>query len=307
MTPGGEKRLIVYNPYGGAAFKRSRLTAALKVLRALPGTNILVKTEAADMAAPVRRALVEHPDTTLIVACGGDGTVGACAGALDGRDVPIAIIPTGTTNVLSFELGLPAHPVRAARVLTGPTRTVAFRTWRVNDKTMLLQLGVGFDGMLMWRTPRRVKRALGFVGVVLSALRHGPTFDYTEFRVTGELESGETRSVVVTSAMFANAKRWAGPQIAVPRADPGDDLLDVILLRYRNFPQLASFWFAILFPGAPHLRLKFVELTRMRRARIESLGRSVEAHYDGEPELSTPITVEPFGRVRLVAPALTSA
>ena len=144
MTPGGEKRLIVYNPYGGAAFKRSRLTAALKVLRALPGTNVLVKTEAADMAAPVRRALAEHPDTTLVVACGGDGTVGACAGALDGRDVPIAIIPTGTTNVLSCELGLPSHPVRAARILAGPTRTVAFRTWRANDKTMLLQLGVGF-------------------------------------------------------------------------------------------------------------------------------------------------------------------
>jgi diacylglycerol kinase family enzyme len=267
---------------------------------------VLVKTEARDMVGPVRRALAEHPDATQIVACGGDGTVGACAGALDGRDLPIAIIPTGTTNVLAYELGLPSKPSVAAALLGGATRTVPFRTWRVNDRIMLLQLGIGFDGLLLWRTPRSVKRALGFVGVALSAMRLGPFFDYPEVRITGELANGEAASFIVTSAMFANAKRWAGPQIAVPQADPSDDLLDVILLRYRNYAQLATFWFAILFPGAPHLRLKWTELTRMRRARIEAVGRAVEAHYDGEPELMTPITVEPLGQVRLVAPELSS-
>src|SRR6185295_17377314 len=114
---------------------------------------------------------------------------------------------------------------------------------------------VGFDGMLIWRTPRRLKRALGFVGVVVSALWNGVRFDYPEMRVTGMSEDGSSRSAVVTSTMVANAKRWAGSQLAIPTADPGDDLVDVLLLSYRNFPQLARFWISILFPGAPHLRL----------------------------------------------------
>lgn len=299
-------RLIVYNPRGGAAIWGSRLRAALHVLKSLPGPHTLVATEAQDMVGPVRRALAEHPETTQVVACGGDGTVAACAAALDGRDIPIAIIPTGTTNVLAFELGLPTNPVRAARLLASGMRRVPFRTWTVNGQTMLLQLGVGFDGLLMWRTPRKVKRALGFLGVVFSAVRHGVTFDFPMMRVTGELEDGSTRSIVVTSTMVANAKRWAGPQLAMPTADPGDDLVDVLLLQYKNFPELALFWFAILFPGAPHLRLRFVEHVRMRRLRIAAIGRPVEAHLDGEPNLMTPLTVEPLGRVSLLGPAISS-
>lgn len=296
-------RLIVYNPRGGAAIWRPRLRAALRELQSLPGLSAVVETEANDMVGPIRRALASHPGTTQIVACGGDGTVAACAAAVGDAAIPIGIVPTGTTNVLAYELGLPTNPVRAARLLGGETRPVSFRTWSVNGRPMLLQLGVGFDGLLIWRTPRRLKRALGFVGVVLSALRQGVTFDYPEMRVTGELEDGAMQSVVVTSTMVANAKRWAGAQLAIPTADPGDDLVDVLLLRYRSFRELASFWIAILFPGAPHLRLRFVEHARMRRLRIAALGRPVEAHLDGEPDVMTPIEVEPLGHVSLLAPA----
>ena len=69
------------------------------------------------------------------------------------------------------------------------------------------------------------------------------------------------------------------------------------------FRQLASFWIAILLPGAPHLRLRFVEHVRMRRLPVEALERPVEAHLDGEPDLMTPLDVEPLGCAYLLAPA----
>lgn len=253
------------------------------------------------MVGPVRRALV-GADVLQVVACGGDGTVAACATALEGRDIPIAIIPTGTTNVLAYELGLPTNAVEAARMLARPMRRVPFRLWDVNGRPMLLQLGVGFDGQLIARTPRAVKRALGFAGVIASALRQGVTFGYPEVRVTGVLENGANHSSIATSVLVANAQRWAGPQLTVPGADPSDDLIDVLLLTYRNFGQLARFWLAILFPGAPHLRLPYVRHVRMRRLRIEALGAPVDAHIDGEPGLTTPLSVEPGGQVSLLAP-----
>lgn len=293
-------RLIVYNPRAGAAIRQPRLRAALRVLRSLPGSSVLVATEARNMADPVRRALAEHPEISQIVACGGDGTVAACAAAIGERNIAIGIVPTGTTNVLAFEMGIPRNAVAAARLLGGEMRAVSFRTWSANGRTMLLQLGAGFDGLLMWRTPRRIKRALGFMGVVASALRHGLTFDYPEMRVSGDLADGSHHSSVVTSVMIANAKRWAGPQLMVPGADPTDDVLDVLLLQYGNFPQLALFWIAILLPGAPHLKLPFVRHLRMLRVRVEALRRPVEAHLDGEPDLMTPIDVRPLGRVTLL-------
>ena len=104
--------------------------------------------------------------------------------------------------------------------------------------------------------------------------------------------------------MVANAKRWAGPQITVPDADPADDFCDVLLLSYGNFQELATFWLAILFPNAPHLKLPYVRRARMRRLSVTALGRPVEAHVDGEHVLMTPISVEPLGRVTLLgAPA----
>jgi undecaprenyl-diphosphatase len=293
-------RIIVYNPNGGAAIWQPRLTAALRELQRLPGDSVLVATEARDMDGPIRRALAAHTGVTQVVACGGDGTVAACAAAVGDAPIPIAVIPTGTTNVLTFELGLPNHPLRAARVLAGPTRPVSFRTWSVNGRPMLLQLGVGFDGLLMWRTSRRVKRVAGFLGVVVSALSIGPFFDYPPLVVDGELENGEQMRADATSVMVANAKRWAGPQITVPTADPTDDLVDVLILNYRSFFQLARFWFGILFPGAPHLKLPYVRHARLRRLTVRSLGREVEAHIDGEPNAKTPLTVEPLGRVTLL-------
>ena len=42
----------------------------------------------------------------LVAVAGGDGTVGEVAEALLGTDVPIAILPTGTANVVAREYGI---------------------------------------------------------------------------------------------------------------------------------------------------------------------------------------------------------
>src|SRR5579859_3047351 len=45
----------------------------------------------------------------LVFAVGGDGTVRACAQALAGTQVPLAIVPRGTANLAARALGLPAR------------------------------------------------------------------------------------------------------------------------------------------------------------------------------------------------------
>ena len=43
----------------------------------------------------------------MIIAAGGDGTFNEVANGIAGTEIPMAILPMGTTNVLAKELGIP--------------------------------------------------------------------------------------------------------------------------------------------------------------------------------------------------------
>src|ERR1700745_2679848 len=61
---------------------------------------------------PTRRA-VASGGRILVFAAGGDGTVRACAEALAGTGVPLAIVPLGTANLTARALGVPSRGDRA--------------------------------------------------------------------------------------------------------------------------------------------------------------------------------------------------
>ena len=58
----------------------------------------------------------------VIFACGGDGTVTACASAIADTDVALAVVPSGTGNLLASNLHLPRHPADAVAVATASGR-----------------------------------------------------------------------------------------------------------------------------------------------------------------------------------------
>ncbi len=63
------------------------------------------------------RAAVEA-GAEMVFACGGDGTIMACASGLVGTEAALAVLPSGTGNLLAANLGLvqrPAHRHRGRR------------------------------------------------------------------------------------------------------------------------------------------------------------------------------------------------
>ncbi len=91
------------------------------VSRALAGRifadRAFMDAAAADSPALTRRAVAAGAD--LVVAAGGDGTVRACAEALAGTGIPLAIVPLGTANLVARALGVPARGDRALEVAFG--------------------------------------------------------------------------------------------------------------------------------------------------------------------------------------------
>lgn len=117
------------------------------------------ESPAAELAKQAREA-----GCTMVIACGGDGTVTEVASVLAGSEVRLGIIPLGTTNALSHALwGISAKlmPVRSAclNLIEGQSR--AIDTARCNDKLMLLLAGVGFEQQMVAAADRENKDQLG--------------------------------------------------------------------------------------------------------------------------------------------------
>ncbi len=113
--------------------QRALDTAGAKAtLRVLPGGAI---------AAATREAIGDYFSAVAIG--GGDGTVGAAAGALAGTGIPLGVLPLGTLNHFAKDLGLPADLPGAARVVnSGRHRTVDLG--EVNGRIFVNNSALGF-------------------------------------------------------------------------------------------------------------------------------------------------------------------
>jgi diacylglycerol kinase family enzyme len=122
-------------------------------------------------------------------------------------------------------------------------------------------------------------------------------------RVSGVDHHGNHFDLSATQVLATNPRRYAGRFPVAPDADPEDALLDVVLFRGDSRVRMAGFWLGVELPGALHLRVPGAAVLRARHLRVEAAdGRAVEAHLNGDAVATTPLSVEPWGKVRLLAP-----
>ena len=55
----------------------------------------------------------------MVIVCGGDGTINEVVNGIAGSQVPLALLPAGTANILAKELGIPWDIPQAARLIPG--------------------------------------------------------------------------------------------------------------------------------------------------------------------------------------------
>ena len=73
-------------------------------------------TDRIEIGSAARPAIASKVD--MIVACGGDGTVGAVASVVAGTSATFGVLPTGTLNHFARDLGIPLNIKKAAEVFT---------------------------------------------------------------------------------------------------------------------------------------------------------------------------------------------
>jgi YegS/Rv2252/BmrU family lipid kinase len=171
----------------------------------------------------------------LVIVCGGDGTVREVCAELAGTGIPVGIVPAGTGNLLARNLGLPLY-IRAAIdvALAGQDRAIDMVEVGgdgIDDTHFLVMAGLGFDAAIMEGVNEDIKKRVGWLAYVLSALK---SLMFPAVRVEIVVDDGEpsrhrARTVVVGNVGFLQAGMPLLPDAAID-----DGLLDVVILHPRN-------------------------------------------------------------------------
>lgn len=279
---------LVYNPLAGLRpwRRRPELDRAVALLEAYGIRVALHATTGPGSATAIARAQVAA-GRDLIIVCGGDGTVNEVANAMAGSAVPLALLPSGTANVLAKELGLPWNPWRAAEYIPGgEVRRIALG--RAGSRYFIAVGGAGSDANLVYHARRRGWGRLGMLAYWLEGFRQLLTYDFPEFTVA---VSGE--AIAATLVVVGRTRHYGGPIQITPRADLFGDEFEIAVFPPRNPARYFLYFLAQLvglLEGFPEVRF-----FRARHVGAMPCRARIRVQVDGElaGELPLDFTIVP--------------
>ena len=287
------RALVVANPIAGRGLgvkAAEEVTLGLQRL-GIPALKHLT-TSRGDARAAVR---CMDRGTDLVVSIGGDGTLREVFDGLLEPETAVCMIPLGTANVLSLDLGLPRDVDRALEVVAaGRTQTIDLAL--ANGHVSFLVTGIGLDG----RTVREVERARtgpltkwSYVRAARRALR-GYRPPELEVEIDGERRRGHFGQVLI-----ANIVHYGGFMKLSPDRCLDDGMFEVYLFE-RGEPR--ALVMAALRGLVSHLPGGRVEMVRARQVRVDA-PEPAAVQVDGDYRGETPLEFEVSPRqVRILVP-----
>lgn len=288
----GSTRVVV-NPGAGAVEDIDWLEGRLGRHPLLEPADF-VRTESRGDAARLARDAVRDGCGRLAV-LGGDGTLNEvvngvmeAAATVDERPT-LLVLPAGTGNDVARVLGLPSDPVRALDRLHGGRRVLVDVARMVGDEErwFLNASAGGFSGEVDRRLEREGKKGWGPLAYLKGALETLPEPVVYEIEIDGDGErifEGPALNVVV-----ANGRSVAGGVRIAPRAKMDDGLLDVVVIRPAEVPQLLALGSRCLV--GRHLDHELVDFHRCGDVSVHS-SPAMPFNVDGELVSETPLRYE---------------
>ncbi|MFG2481106.1 diacylglycerol kinase family protein [Streptomyces fagopyri] len=172
---------------------------------------------------------------TLVVVCGGDGTVRTVADALAGSGVPLAVVPCGTGNLLARNLGLPLSPAEALgaalRGTAHPLDLGHIEGDGLPATHFAAMSGAGLDAAMIEHTDERAKSAMGWPAYLLAGIG---TLRTPRMGLTLRLDGAPALRRTARMVLVANVGTVQGGLTLLPSARPDDGRLDLLVLDPRG-------------------------------------------------------------------------
>ena len=186
-------------------------------------------------------------DVDLVLVAGGDGTVRAVCGALANSGATVAIVPSGTGNLLAGNMKIPLDSERALDVaLRGKTTTIDILKVTDPDREVqyaAVMCGVGADAAVLNDTNEELKNQIGVAAYVIAGLSHVKT---RPFHATVTMDDDEPLERDASLVMVGNVSDLQAGLTLMPAASASDGVLDVLIASPKNQVELTQMVSAVL-------------------------------------------------------------
>jgi diacylglycerol kinase family enzyme len=293
-----KRAITLINQGGGGAADGIAATIGDALAAAGVDSQVLL-VEGKDCAA--RAAEHVKQGAELIIAAGGDGTMGAVAGELAGSKATMAILPLGTLNHLARDLGNPFdHGEAAAAIAAGHCRQIDIA--EVNGRAFVNNAAIGlYPLMVVDRDAQRQRLGRSKrLAMLVASIRTMARFHSRRLKL--RIDGGE--AMVDTPLLFVGNNDY---RLAMPGAGQRESLdrgeLSVMVMHSKSLPGfLAATGRALL--GISR-RDDMVRLDGVKRLEVGSARPCLTLAIDGETvALAPPLAFRILpGALNIVVPA----
>ena len=274
---------VIANPTSGS-HSRHKLERAVRILKETGREVEILYTQCRGDGMRLAREAAGM-GSELVIATGGDGTFNEVANGLAGTEVPMALLPAGTTNVLAKEFDLPENVDGAIRVAlegTPKTASLAKIEWEGMDRYFCFVAGIGFDaaavhatrGKALMKLSGKLSHIVYGIGVLA-----GWNPELLEIEADGKKYEGY-------SLMLCNAAKYAGHMKVSPHANILDPDLYMFVMKGRRRWDVLRYVTGIL--SGRNIHFKDVVYEKVRSVKVS--GRA-HIQVDGDYLGMTPATV----------------
>jgi len=232
------RAVLLISPHAGSAGRLDRARAAMIAAGFDIAEEIPIQ-HARDLTGWITRPAAQVP---LIVAAGGDGTVGAAADIVTGSGAVLAVLPLGTSNDFARSLGIPTDPVRAARLLVrGKISTIDAGQLLVPGQAprhfvhaATVGLNVSFAKLATQASLRRRFGRFTYVVAAAKALQQ-----HQQFQCTLSYDDGRFEQLRLVHLSVINAPIFGGfLGLRISGGNLDDRALDVIAVEHLSVRRL---------------------------------------------------------------------
>jgi diacylglycerol kinase (ATP) len=215
---------------------------------------------------------------SIVVACGGDGTVNQVASVVAHTSMALGIFPLGSGNGLARSNRISLDLIKALRIIErGATKQIDGAT--INGHPFFCTAGVGFDAHIANEFAASTKR--GFVTYFKTTVKEFFNYSPSQYKITIDGKIIDTKAFLIT---VANAGQWGNDVYIAPEAELNDGILNISILKpFSNFaiPMIGI----KLFSKKIHTSIS-LQSEKGKQIDIEFAGE-LPVHFDGEPITAT--------------------